>query len=225
VDPEQSYYSGISYRHGTDFFNATANPDGEAPNRSSNAPCLDSAQAWFCRDLWVEAAAKGVERQRSVEAKDTRTADRKVKREDPVPVAEAQKLTKHAKRQKDVPKVHDPDGDDEVKDQRPPGRAGAGDEDDDADVGAEYDAMPGDTDSDVGTAGESEDLNSGYDPARILVNPRCVTTYAGVSHAQLALDLFGEELMDGKENPVKSGKYKLDAWQAAPDSFVCQEQK
>lgn len=33
--------------------------------------------------------------------------------------------------------------------------------------------------------------NNAFEPARIIINPRCVTTYAGVSHTQLALDLFG----------------------------------
>ncbi|KAK4701748.1 hypothetical protein P7C70_g4481, partial [Phenoliferia sp. Uapishka_3] len=60
--------------------------------------------------------------------------------------------------------------------------------------------------------------------AKILVNPRCVTTYAGVSHTQLARDLFGtgedqEPAMD------EGGKYVLDEWRTAPESFVCQEMR
>ena len=68
--------------------------------------------------------------------------------------------------------------------------------------------------------------NTLFTPARILVNPRCVTTYAGVSHTQLAVDLFGEDSeRDGKETSAVGGKYVLDDWEGAPDSFVCQEQR
>lgn len=63
-----------------------------------------------------------------------------------------------------------------------------------------------------------------YAVAKILVNPRCVTTYAGVSHTQLALDLFGtgEEKESGLSH---SGKYVLDEWRTPPESFVCQEMR
>ncbi|GAA6019884.1 hypothetical protein JCM11491_004853 [Sporobolomyces phaffii] len=60
--------------------------------------------------------------------------------------------------------------------------------------------------------------------ARILVNPRCVTTYAGVSHTQLALDLFGEG-EDREPTAREGGKYELDDWRTAPESFVCQEMR
>ncbi|GAA6062604.1 hypothetical protein JCM10212_004899 [Sporobolomyces blumeae] len=60
--------------------------------------------------------------------------------------------------------------------------------------------------------------------ARILVNPRCVTTYAGVSHAQLALDLFGTG-EDREPTAREGGKYELDEWRTAPESFVCQEMR
>ncbi|GAA5887681.1 hypothetical protein JCM16303_003724 [Sporobolomyces ruberrimus] len=60
--------------------------------------------------------------------------------------------------------------------------------------------------------------------ARILVNPRCVTTYAGVSHTQLALDLFGEG-EDREPTAREGGKYELDDWRSAPESFVCQEMR
>ncbi|GAA6043383.1 hypothetical protein JCM8097_005297 [Rhodosporidiobolus ruineniae] len=64
-----------------------------------------------------------------------------------------------------------------------------------------------------------------YALAKIMVNPRCVTTYAGVSHTQLALDLFGA---DGEVEPPsahKTSKYELDEWRTAPESFVCQEMR
>ncbi|GAA5915286.1 hypothetical protein JCM8208_004529 [Rhodotorula glutinis] len=60
--------------------------------------------------------------------------------------------------------------------------------------------------------------------AKILVNPRCVTTYAGVSHTQLALDLFGSG-EDREPTQHEGGKYVLDEWRTAPESFVCQEMR
>lgn len=85
--------------------------------------------------------------------------------------------------------------------------------------------------------------NSAFTPARILVNPRCVTTYGGVSHTALAKDLFGS----GSDNDARGSKgrkkgsklletvasdggddtaqYKLDVWAGPPDSFVCQEMR
>jgi len=99
-------------------------------------------------------------------------------------------------------------------------------------AGSDFDAMPeGDAPLPPAPAPapESDDAtpyipNSAFRPARILVNPRCVTTYAGVSHAQLALDLFGPR--DGSEDePTQRGKYVLEDWEGAPDSFVCQEQR
>jgi hypothetical protein len=97
-------------------------------------------------------------------------------------------------------------------------------EDPDANVGSDFDAMP---DSEL----PLEELpatrlavpNSAYTPARILVNPRCVTTYAGVSHTRLALDLFGTGDDDGSQGNATTNV--LDDWEGAPDSFVCQEQR
>lgn len=63
-----------------------------------------------------------------------------------------------------------------------------------------------------------------YAVAKIIVNPRCVTTYAGVSHTQLALDLFGSG--EDKEPALdEGGKYVLDEWRTPPESFVCQEMR
>jgi hypothetical protein len=96
----------------------------------------------------------------------------------------------------------------------------------DANAGSDYDAMP-----DTGDNNRTEEVhvpltipNSAFRPARILVNPRCVTTYAGVAHAQLALDLFGP-VKDMDEEDAVVGKYVLEDWEGAPESFVCQEQK
>lgn len=63
-----------------------------------------------------------------------------------------------------------------------------------------------------------------YAVARIMVNPRCVTTYAGVSHTQLALDLFGTG-EDEKAERAQKDKYTLDEWRTPPESFVCQEMR
>ena len=112
----------------------------------------------------------------------------------------------------------------------------------DANAGSDFDAMPdseGDGDgggspADTGDSTESSDgdetfsddlavPNNVFRPARILVNPRCVTTYAGVSHTQLALDLFGPE--KDEDGPEARAKYVLDDWDGAPESFVCQEQR
>ena len=94
----------------------------------------------------------------------------------------------------------------------------------DANAGSDYDAMP-DSDEPLAEVPNTElsISNSHFRPARILVNPRCVTTYAGVSHTQLALDLFGSE-GENAANEGDFGKYTLEDWDGAPDSFVCQEQ-
>ncbi|KAH9811221.1 cryptococcal mannosyltransferase 1-domain-containing protein [Melampsora americana] len=66
--------------------------------------------------------------------------------------------------------------------------------------------------------------NSDLSPARILVNPRCITTYAGVSHTKLALDLFGSG-DDVEPSREAGGKYHFDEWLGAPNAFVCQEMR
>lgn len=98
--------------------------------------------------------------------------------------------------------------------------------DPDANAGSDYDAMsPEEGGEEVPSAEDFEKLsipNSVFRPARILVNPRCPTTYAGVSHTQLARDLFG----DGVDAPRgDTARYILEDWEGAPESFVCQEQK
>ncbi|KII90318.1 hypothetical protein PLICRDRAFT_157394 [Plicaturopsis crispa FD-325 SS-3] len=187
VDPAQSYYAGIKYRAGTDYHNlSTSDPP---PARGPDAACLDSSQAWFCRDLWVGAAKRGVkEVDEAANAAPGRRRKREAKEED-------------VRRQEDSA---DPD----------------------ANAGSDYDAMP-DSDVPLPLDNINEYLaipNSVYSPARILVNPRCVTTYAGVSHTQLALDLFGPE-RDNDVEGTTAGKYVLEDWEGAPESFVCQEQR
>jgi hypothetical protein len=194
VDPEQSYYKGIAYRAGTDYHNLTTSDP--VVQRSSDAPCLDSSQAWFCRDLWVAKAKDGVEEL------DSANAPAKRKRDETEVEA--------------IPQVEKTD----------PERRQALEKDPDANAGSDYDAMPDSEDvplADI-TPARLSIPNSVFRPARILVNPRCVTTYAGVSHTQLALDLFGPEIEDvGPEGG--RGKYILEDWEGAPGSFVCQEQR
>lgn len=101
--------------------------------------------------------------------------------------------------------------------------------DPDANAGSDYDAMPDEDDAPLAEAPPARLSipNSVFRPARILVNPRCVTTYAGVSHTQLALDLFGPE-RDGDAAGAGIGgvgKYVLEDWEGAPESFVCQDQR
>lgn len=190
VDPAQSYYQGIGYRAGTDYHNLSSSDT--VPLREPDASCLDSSQAWFCRDLWVKKAGEGTK-----EAESPDGIQRRKKRG----VEEDTIVENEAVARRQAPEL-----------------------DYDANAGSDYDAMP---DSDVPLVDVSPARlsipNSLFRPARILVNPRCVTTYAGVSHTQLALDLFGPERDDdGVEGGV--GKYTLEDWDGAPESFVCQEQ-
>lgn len=166
--------------------------------RDPDAPCLDSTQAYFCRDLWVDKAGETME---EFEPGNGEARNRKRGLE---VIAEEQETK----------------GDD-VKEDFDRRKADAIDAD--ANAGSDYDAMP---DSDVPLA-EAPAMhltipNSVYRPARILINPRCVTTYAGVEHTKLALDLFGPDR--DESSPVGAGKYVLEDWEGAPESFICQEQ-
>ena len=200
VDPGQSYYQGISYRAGADYHNISS-VEG-VPNRPPDAPCLDSSQNWFCRDLWIHQAREGV---REVETMDSRKplnkrhVDQARYPADPIPIVERD--DHHDRRQHE--------------------------EDPDANAGSDFDAMP-DTDDGLSVVPTRRLSvpNSVFRPARILINPRCVTTYAGVSHTQLALDLFGPKKAEEESSSESGGgKYTLEDWEGAPESFVCQEQK
>jgi hypothetical protein len=191
VDPEQSYYRGISYRAGTDFHNLSSTEP--APHREPDAPCLDSSQAWFCRDLWISKARDST--------RDTDLIKGKLGSE-----GEAVAVSRT-----DGVVLRGPSNSLEARQE-------------DTNAGSDYDAMP---DPDVPPAQFATNFsvpNTVYNPARILVNPRCVTTYAGVSHTQLALDLFGPD-KDETSPQSGTGKYVLGVWKGAPESFVCQEQR
>ena len=126
---------------------------------------------------------------------------------------------------RDAVKVHVGGKEEEVDDDAADRRKGGKKIDPDANAGSDYDAMPVEDGGEEVPPPEVGTLlipNSVFRPARILVNPRCPTTYAGVSHTQLARDLFGE----GDDDSLTStGKYVLDDWEGAPESFVCQEQR
>ncbi|EJD38143.1 hypothetical protein AURDEDRAFT_92020 [Auricularia subglabra TFB-10046 SS5] len=272
VDPAQAYYAGIRYRAAETFHNLSLSRP--VPDWDPDAPCMDSTQAWFCRDLWVHAAREGIRAEaadkggRRAAWKDvagdaqrgwahkkqpadaTPAEKRKVKRDVPPPAKEPPAPAQAAVN-KDPPPAppappppppanNKPPAAPAANKPPPPAAAAvAGEEklpvnpvqakvpgtDADANVGSDYDAMP---DTDEGLDPIVSRLlipNSAFRPARILINPRCVTTYAGVSHTQLARDLFGDDKDDVKD-PLKAGsKYVLDDWEGAPDSFVCQEQR
>ncbi|KAF8887026.1 capsular associated protein [Gymnopilus junonius] len=213
IDPAQSYYRGIAYRAGTDFQNLSRAES--APVRDPDAPCLDSSQAWFCRDLWVRIARDAMN---EVDKSNNGGSRRK---RDVIEVAARDALMEGRDAVKVQVGVAEEEVDGDAADRRKQGK----DADPDANAGSDYDAMPDEEGGEEVPPAEIVTLsipNSVFRPARILVNPRCPTTYAGVSHTQLARDLFGE----GDDDSITaSGKYVLDDWEGAPDSFVCQEQR
>lgn len=215
VDPAQSYYAGLIYRAGTDFQNVSRVEGAHV--RGPEAPCLDSSQAWFCRDLWVWSAS--LDDPPGVSAGVTGPDGKKKREVVEVAAGDAWMEGKDGK----VVEVR-AKADMEVEERQGKAQAAAVAADADANAGSDYDAMPKEQGGEeVPTALEPAYAavpNSAFRPARILVNPRCVTTYAGVSHTQLAQDLFGDP--DGGMSHAK--KYVLDEWEGAPDSFVCQEQ-
>ncbi|KAF7361216.1 Glycosyltransferase family 69 protein [Mycena sanguinolenta] len=193
------------------------------PNRDPDASCLDSSQAWFCRDLWVHSARDGIAEVDKVNNHDFSHNEGRIMRRaalverEPAPDPEGAQLEAAA-------------GQAQAAAGRRPAAGPAVDAD--ANAGSDYDAMPEDeSEGEVEVEPpfvESDPVhlsmpNSVFRPARILVNPRCVTTYAGVSHTQLALDLFGTG--EGDALQTTAGKYVLEDWEGAPESFVCQEQR
>ncbi|KAF8452136.1 glycosyltransferase family 69 protein [Boletus edulis BED1] len=187
VDPAQSYYKGLRYRYGLDFHNSSSSSN-PLPQRSPDAPCLDSSQAWFCRDIWVSKALEGVQ--------DDEGSDPAFRYSKP-------KTETRANHRRQVPEAL---------------------VDSDANAGSDFDAMPySELSLDELPATRLTVPNSAYTPAHILVNPRCVTTYAGVSHTRLALDLFGTGDDDGSQGNATENV--LDDWEGAPEGFVCQEQR
>lgn len=180
---------------------------------------MDSTQMWFCRDLWTDAAKDGL-KQRAGNGGHRKLAGGR-KRDlnwDNMEAREAAaRQENNVKLQKRDP-VPDPD---------PQAGPAAVDDKESSD----QDAIDEEAGNPAPEPLKPQDLpasaflipNSVFTPARILVNPRCVTTYGGVSHTQLALDLFGGPDRDEPEH--KSGNYVLEDWAGPPDSFVCQEMR
>ncbi|WVO17305.1 hypothetical protein L204_104997 [Cryptococcus depauperatus] len=200
VDPEQSYYRNIYYRASSSAYNLSSTQ--ESPKWDPEMPCMDSTQMWFCRDLWAYAAKDGM--------KDV--GKRKGH----------QKLSGH--KQNIIPKAV-------VAEKRAPEPEPEPVPAEDEDIGSDVDAMNEDSANPAPKPLKPQELpasaflvpNSVFNPARILVNPRCITTYGGVSHTQLALDLFGGSHKD--ESSHQGGNYMLEDWAGPPDSFVCQEMR
>ncbi|KAK2465044.1 hypothetical protein APHAL10511_003120 [Amanita phalloides] len=214
VDPHQSYYKGVHYRAGSEIQNLTMSES--SATRHPDATCLDSSQAWFCRDLWALTARD------AMADIDNEVNSGVLRKREVFEIAASDPLME----KRDAVRVKAADGvEDEVNDNGADRRQKQK-TDPDANAGSDYDAMsPEEGGEEVPSADEFEKLsipNSMFRPARILVNPRCPTTYAGVSHTQLARDLFG----DGDDAPRgDNAKYILEDWEGAPESFVCQEQK
>lgn len=281
VDPSLTYYAGISYRHSHNFFNASSEDaiDGTVQPPTEWDPygeCMDSTQAWFCRDIWVSTARAGIApvNQPMLPTASTATDGKKK----PAAAAKARKREVDDAKEEDgeppaVEDVFEGDNDNEKPaldklDNRPvPVLGGDGapivpvggqpfgglgkaedttpldppadpnsDEDaplapavkvgdSDADRGSDFDAVPENSPPPLADEDVSFQVpNSDFESARILINPRTVTTYAGVSHTKLANDLFGPD-KDAEKDEKLNKRYILDEWMPAPDSYVCQEQR
>ncbi|PCH34713.1 hypothetical protein WOLCODRAFT_133573 [Wolfiporia cocos MD-104 SS10] len=220
VDPAQSYYAGIRYRAGTDFHNASTPAD--APVRDPEGKCQDSAQMWFCRDLWVWKARQGLH---ALEADGGADGGAGVHTHPIVRRAEDEEEIQQLSQDQEH---SDNDNEDAKRQNEELSPRQGGKADADANVGSDYDASDLELADPppVETVPDQVELNipnSVFLPARIMVNPRCVTTYAGVKHTQLALDLFGPPDREEGDEEMKA-KDVLDRWEGAPDTFVCQEQ-
>ncbi|KPV74388.1 uncharacterized protein RHOBADRAFT_27900 [Rhodotorula graminis WP1] len=202
VDPHKSYYLGLTYHSSVEsVFNTTAASDGKAP-RWSEGPCMDSAQLHFCRDMWMASFQDGIRD----EAKRLHNEERMGKPRNVHPFMDdliQSMLASYAPTTSD--KAAAPVEADEVKAAAAVGKGKRRRLDKRRPRSLPNNAFPNAI-------------------AKILVNPRCVTTYAGVSHTQLALDLFGSG-EDREPTQHEGGKYVLDEWRTAPESFVCQEMR
>jgi hypothetical protein len=209
--------------------------------------CMDSTQMWFCRDLWTDAAKGGLKGRKGQSQKlpggHVRMEGSHRKRDEVSPmIARSEELAAASLFKRQQPAAQDANppadagagiGGGQAMDEAigKPQRVAAGDGMDD-EAGTNMDAMPEPDEANPAPAPirPQDSLpgflipNSAFTPARILVNPRCVTTYGGVSHTQLALDLFGTGEGGGDEDN-RGGKYVLEDWAGPPDSFVCQEMR
>lgn len=223
VDPAQTYYRGLKYRFSQKFFN-TSLDEVQTPSRRPEDECMDSTQAWFCRDIWVEAAKAGMrvvdQPKKPLDGKNAEEQSNPLKRW----IVRRDDAVKDEALEEDV-KPADIGGMPKGPLNMPP-KPALGAKDADANAGSDYDAMPQNSNTPSPlevTEGPLNVPNSDFDPARIIINPRCVTTYAGVSHSKLANDLFGTD--DGGVEEYDNAKYLIEEWKAAPEYFICQEQQ
>jgi len=206
---------------------------------------MDSTQAWFCRDIWIEAARAGMgvvdqpnkpgslpQDEKNVRKRDYQANERMAPRDEVVKAKdevvkakdEAVKAEDEAVKAEDA--AQDDTGEMPKGPLNMPPKPGPGIQDADANAGSDYDAMPQNPNSPSpleATEGPLNVPNSEFEPARIIINPRCVTTYAGVSHSKLANDLFGTD--DGGVEEYDRANYLIEEWKAAPEYFICQEQQ
>ncbi|KAF8332331.1 glycosyltransferase family 69 protein [Cantharellus anzutake] len=226
VDPAQTYYRSIKYRYSKNFFNTTMEEDrGQAPDRRPEDECMDSTQAWFCRDIWVEAARAGMgvvdqPKKPPVLPVDEKNTPNNPPRRWIAPRDEAEPPQENEKEKPDNIREM-PKGPLDM-----PPKPASGAKDADANVGSDYDAMPQNPNTPSLLESHEGPLNvpnSDFEPARVIINPRCVTTYAGVSHTKLAIDLFGSD--DGGMEEYDRSNYLIEEWKAAPEYFICQEQQ
>ncbi|OWZ57955.1 capsular associated protein [Cryptococcus neoformans 125.91] len=207
VDPEQSYYRNIHYRASSSAHNISIGQ--ETPKWDPEMSCMDSTQMWFCRDLWTDAAKSGL--------KDGS------KRKGHFKYSGHKRAAIPARAEKIEKREAQPEAEPEPEPIASPGE--------DEDSGTDLDAMNEEASNNAPEPFTPQELpasaflipNSVFTPARILINPRCVTTYGGVSHTQLAFDLFGGPHDD--ESAHEGGNYILEDWAGPPDSFVCQEMR
>lgn len=193
----------------------------DQPSWDPETQCMDSTQMWFCRDLWTDAARDGLKEKgkgrhkklagghkrdlplrQATHESETQAAESTESEVDEQPerVLDKRDELPEAKRAEDEQSSSDQDAIDEDAANPPPEPLKP------QDLPASAFLIP----------------NTAFTAARILVNPRCVTTYGGVSHTQLALDLFGGERDEPKH---RGGNYVLEDWAGPPDSFVCQEMR
>ncbi|KAF8321348.1 hypothetical protein DL93DRAFT_2130875 [Clavulina sp. PMI_390] len=237
VDPAQTYYGGIKYRYSHNFFNSSS---VEALAGTKKVPtewdpygeCMDSTQAWFCRDIWLHTAEESIKLAAQPTPPATIAGGSKakpvVKRQDKADEHEegTGPLDPVAAGGPKVPVGGQPlDAKPKDGDEVPPPPA-VKSPDSDADRGSDFDTVPENSPPPLADEEISFSVpNLDFTSARIIINPRTVTTYAGVSHAKLANDLFGADKALESNGDYHKNRYVLEEWKPAPDSYVCQEQR
>lgn len=184
---------------------------------------------WFCRDLWTDAAKDGLKEKGKGKHKKLVGGHKR----DLPPLQEVARRGEDefvAAAQAPAPKEQEQAQEDLELDLEKREELGEAKRAEDEQSSSDQDAIDEDAANPPPEPLRPQDLpasaflipNTAFTAARILVNPRCVTTYGGVSHTQLALDLFGGE----RDEPQhRGGNYVLDDWAGPPDSFVCQEMR